>query len=288
MAYTDAGTEIRRLFIDSGPKWRISGRNSLWTYEVPGTSLACKKGTEFCVDHVIVAHGWSPINSSNRNLRVRIRIAVGSPVQSSDFLVQLDEGSPTFSSLASELSTKLSALHASSFTVTWNSSTFQFRVQQSGTQAYGFRILSDEELQTMPFNGAPVSNPTSANRILGILSATASSVGSDSDGFTNPADYGTAILLRVHSLRLVCQRLGGATLSERGSQGTIAKVALSEGFGELEVQRENGSLEGLWLPVEGTVKRLLFEVQDEYGNELVLPESCPISFTIAFRKPEED
>ena len=91
MAYTDAGTEIRRLFIDSGPKWRVSGRNSLWTYEVPGTSLACKKGTEFCVDHVIVAHGWQPINSSNRNLRIRIRTAVGSPVQSSDFLVQLDE-----------------------------------------------------------------------------------------------------------------------------------------------------------------------------------------------------
>ena len=139
----------------------------------------------------------------------------------------------------------------------------------------------------MPFNGALVTNPMSANKILGILSASASSVGSDSDGFTNLADYGTAILLRVHSLRLVCQRLGGATLSERGSSGTVAKVALSEGFGELEVQRENGSLEGLWLPVEGTLKRLMFEVQDEYGNELVLPESCPISFTIAFRKPEE-
>ena len=67
----------------------------------------------------------------------------------------------------------------------------------------------------------------------------------------------------------------------------MAKVALSEGFGELEVQRETGSLGGLWLPVEGTIKRLLFEVHDEYGNELVLPVSCPISFTIAFRKPEE-
>ena len=57
MAYTDAGTEIHRLFIDSGPKWRVSGRNSLWTYEVPGTSLTCRKGTGFCVDHVIVAMG---------------------------------------------------------------------------------------------------------------------------------------------------------------------------------------------------------------------------------------
>ena len=166
----------------------------LWTYEVPGTSLACKKGTEFCVDHVIVAHGWQPINSSNRNLRIRIRTAVGSPVQSSDFLVQLDEGSPTFSSLASELSTKLSALHTSTFAVTWNSATFQFRVQQSGTQAYGFQTLSDEELETMPFSGALVTNPMSANRILGILSATACSVGSDTDGFTNLADYGTAII----------------------------------------------------------------------------------------------
>ena len=118
MAYTDAGTEIRRLFIDSGPKWRVSGRNSLWTYEVPGTSLTCKKGTEFCVDHVIVAPGWPPVNSSNRNLRIRIRLAVGTPVQSQDFLVQLDEGNPTFSSIVSDLSTKLSALHTSSFTVT--------------------------------------------------------------------------------------------------------------------------------------------------------------------------
>ena len=73
MAYTDAGTEIRRLFVDSGPKWKISGRNSLWTYEVPGTSLTCKKGTEFCVDHVIVARGWQPVNNSNRNLRILLQ-----------------------------------------------------------------------------------------------------------------------------------------------------------------------------------------------------------------------
>lgn len=287
MAYTDSGTEIRRLFIDSGPKWRVSGRNSLWAYEVPGTSLACAKGTEFCVDHVIVAHGWAPINSSNNTLRVRIRTAVGSPVTYSDFTVPLDEGPPTFSSLASELSTKLSALHASTIAVTWNSATFAFRFQQSGTQAYGFRILSDEELETMPFGGSLVTNPRSANNLLGILSATATSVGSDSDGFTVLADHGTAILLRVHSLRLVCQRLGGSTLSERGATGTVAKVALKQGFGELEVQRENGGLEGLWLPVEGTIKRLLFEVLDEFGNELVLPSSCPISFTIAFRRVEE-
>ena len=78
MAYTDAGTEIRRLFVDSGPKWGISGRNSRWVYEVPCTSLTCKTGIEFCVDHAIAAHGWSPVNNSNRNLRIRIRTAVGS------------------------------------------------------------------------------------------------------------------------------------------------------------------------------------------------------------------
>ena len=50
MAFTDSGTEIRRLFIDSGPKWRVAGRNSPWTYEVPGTSFTCKKFIEFCVD----------------------------------------------------------------------------------------------------------------------------------------------------------------------------------------------------------------------------------------------
>ena len=137
----------------------------------------------------------------------------------------------------------------------------------------------------MPFNGQIVDNPMSANKILGILSASAPSVGSDVDGYTVLADHGTAILLRVHSLRLVCQSLGGATLSERGSYGTIAKVALTEGFGELEVQRNNGSLEGLWLPCQGAIKRLLFEIQDEYGNILDLPESCSVSFTMAFRKP---
>ena len=75
-------------------------------------------------------------------------------------------------------------------------------------------------------------------------------------------------------------------MSERGAFGTIARVPLTEGFGELEVQRNNGSLEGLWLPCEGTLKRLQFEIQDEYGNILDLPESCPVSFSIAFRTPE--
>ena len=40
------------------------------------------------------------------------------------------------------------------------------------------------------------------------------------------------------------------------------------------------------MPVEGTLKRLFFEIQDEYGNELTLPDSCNISFTIAFRMLE--
>ena len=131
-----------------------------------------------------------------------------------------------------------------------------------------------------------VGNPRSSNKILGILNSSEASVGSDVDGLTNLADHGTAILLRVHSLRLVCQRLGGATLSERGSYGTIAKIALEQGFGELEVQRNDGSLEGLWLPCEGHLKRLEFEVQDEYGNILDLPESCSVSFSIAFRAPD--
>ena len=118
MAYSDTGHEIRRLYVDSGPKWRKSGTNSRWTYEVPGTRLTCLSGTEFCVDQLIVAHGWPPVNSSNNLLYVRIRTAVGTPVVYSDFVVSLDEGSPTFSSVASELSTKLSALHASSIAVT--------------------------------------------------------------------------------------------------------------------------------------------------------------------------
>ena len=54
------------------------------------------------------------------------------------------------------------------------------------------------------------------------------------------------------------------TLSERGSYGTIAKLPLTEGFGELEVARESGSVDHLWTPVEGTLKRLFFEVQDEH------------------------
>ena len=80
----------------------------------------------------------------------------------------------------------------------------------------------------------------SANKILGILGASSPTVGSDIDGFTVFSDYGTAILLRVHSLRFACQRLGQGTVSERGSYGTVAKVAPSEGFGELGAQRENG------------------------------------------------
>ena len=129
MAYTDTGHEIRRLYIDSGPKWRKSGTNSRWAYECPGTSLQCRKGTEFCVDQLIVAHGWPPVNDTNDRLYVRIRTAVGTPVTFSDHVVTLDHGSPTFSSLALELGTKLSALHASTIAVTWNSATFAFQFQ---------------------------------------------------------------------------------------------------------------------------------------------------------------
>ena len=53
-------------------------------------------------------------------------------------------------------------------------------------------------------------------------------------------------------------------------------------------ERENGSVEGLWLPVDGTIKQLLLGVQDAYGNELYLPESCNISSTIAFRRMDDE
>ena len=291
MALTDSGQEIRRLFVDSGPKWRVSGRNSSFVYETPGTPLTCPNGCEFCVDSVVVGHGWYPVNDSNRVLRVRVRSSASLPVQFTDHKVLLDEGAPTFSDIAQELTTKLSGLTSSTISVSWNPSTFRFVFQQSGTGTFGFRILSDEELNTVPFSddGGPaaiIENPKSANKILGIVSASDPSVGSDAYGFSINATHGVAILLRVHSLRIICQQLGQNTLSERGSYGTIAKLPLTEGFGELEVARESGSVDHLWMPVQGTLKRLFFEIQDEYGNELTLPDSCNISFTIAFRMLE--
>ena len=54
MALIDSGQEIRRLSIDSYPKLKVSGSNSSWVYEVPGTSLTCPKGCEFCVDSIVV------------------------------------------------------------------------------------------------------------------------------------------------------------------------------------------------------------------------------------------
>ena len=124
------------------------------------------------------------------------------------------------------------------------------------------------------------TNPRSANQMLGILDTSAPSVGADYLGYTVLADYGTAVLLRLHSLRIVCPELGGSTLSENGSYGCIAKVPLSEGFGELEVARNTGG-EALWMPCGGrTLKTLNFEIVDEFGNEVELPS--PISFSIAF------
>ena len=130
------------------------------------------------------------------------------------------------------------------------------------------------------------ANAKSANKILRIVPASDAGVGSEAYGFSINATHGVAVLLRVHSLRIVCQTLGQNTLPERGSYGTIAKLPLTEGIGELEVARESGSVDHLWMPVEGILKRLFFETQDEYGNELTLPDSCNISWTIAFRMLE--
>ena len=205
----------------------------------------------------------------------------------SDHIVTIDQGAPTFSALADELTTKLTGLGPSTINVTWNPATYAFRFQQSGTAAYGMQLFSDSRLKQYHFAGVMQTNPRSANTILGILDPSSPSVGSNFFGFTVLADHGTAVLLRLHSLRIVCQELGGSTLSETGSYGCIAKVPLSEGFGELEVARAQGGGGALWMPCGGrTLKRLFFEILDEHGNEIELPESCPISFSIAFEPRE--
>ena len=170
MAFTDSGTEIRRLFVASGPKWRVSGRNSPFVYETPGTSLTCQKGCEFCIDSVVVGHGWYPVDSSNNALRIRIRSPASLPVQFTDHEVLLDEGAPSVSGIAQKSTTRPSALTSSTISVSWNPSTFRFVFQQSGTGTYGFRILSDEELKTESFSdhggtAAVFENPKSASEI---------------------------------------------------------------------------------------------------------------------------
>ena len=71
-----------------------------------------------------------------------------------------------------------------------------------------------------------------------------------------------------------------------GSFQCSARVPLSEGFDELEVARTSGT-DPLWMPCGGkTLKTLSFEIRDEYGSLIELPESCPISFSIAFESRE--
>ena len=117
-----------------------------------------------------------PSKHTNRVLRIRIRSSASLPVQFTDHKVLLDEGAPTFSGIAQELTTKLYGLTSSTITVAWNPSTFKFTVQQSGTGTFGLHILSEEELKTRPFSddggsAVIIENPKSANEILGIVSA---------------------------------------------------------------------------------------------------------------------
>ena len=137
-------------------------------YEIPGTSLTRQKGCDFCIDSVVVGHGWYPGNSSNKALRIRIRSSANQPAQFTDHEVLFDEGGPTFSGIAQELTTKLSGLTSSTISVPWNPSPFRFVLQQSGTGTCGFRILPDKELKAEPFSddGGTVvvtENPKSAH-----------------------------------------------------------------------------------------------------------------------------
>ena len=70
-----------------------------------------------------------------------------------------------------------------------------------------------------------IENPKSANKILGIVSARDPTIGSDAYGYSINATHGVAVLLCVHSLRIVCQQLGQNTLSEKKSYGTTAKAS---------------------------------------------------------------
>ena len=104
-------------------------------------------------------------------------------------------------------------------------------MQRSGTHALRFRFLSDEELEAMPFDRSLVTNPVSASKILSILSATAPTVGSDSDGLTVFANYGTAIMLRVHPLAPTCQRFGQGTFPNGAATARLQKLHCQKGSG---------------------------------------------------------
>ena len=63
-----------------------------------------------------------PINSTNNKLYVRLNDTAAGDVFS-DHIVTIDQGAPTFSALADELTTKLTGLGPSTITVTWNPAT---------------------------------------------------------------------------------------------------------------------------------------------------------------------
>ena len=284
--------KYKKIYIDSKFRTLNSTSSSDFKYELPET-MTFEENTVFYLDDICIPHSWDTIiQNINDKLYFKLYETDQTPPTEYSFISTIAPGSYIGPDLATEIQTEMNtqANNVSSipnvFTCVYIPKTnkIQISIINSPFIAYAFRILTQQELKTIDWNGPSFdrNKPNDINEIISNL-----------DNFSvrnfpiTPYMSGSLYLQPFNNIYIHATNLGNYNSIGCQNERTIVKkvpVSADRGmqiFDSCVLMNDYNDCSGQ------TIKTLFFQLKSSRGDTIPL-NGCNWSFSIVFSRNNPD
>ena len=264
---------IKKIYVDTRFKTKHSVSNSNFKIEL-NQSLLFPENSVFYIDDICIPHSWTTVEQ-NLNDKLYFRV-IGQSITPTDHIITLNSQLYTGTTLAQEISTKLTALSYSP-TVVYNPQKHQISISIT---AYSFKFLTESELKNPSIGWTGTSydknNLQSSNEIL-------KNTGNVSTTHNSASPYLSYIDLQPIRNIYIHSSMGNFnTLGANGETSIVKKVLVSYNFNEMIIDQvltynDFGNCSGQ------TLRTIRFDLKDVMGNYIPMHGSN-LSLSIVFSK----
>jgi hypothetical protein len=284
--------KYKKIYIDT--KYRSSDSNSAsdFKYELPET-MSFKEDTVVYLDDIAIPHSWeSIIDNINNKLYFKIYEVNEVPARESHLIATIEPGNYTGGDLAAEIQAKMNALAQTAsgvanlftcaFVVKTNKITIS--VAYSLTPIIWFRIITQEELKTVAWNGTSFdrNKPNDINEILSNLDTV-----SKIFRYQEPYVSGSINLQPFNNIYIHGSNLCNYnTIGPQNERTILKKVPVSASYNFM-IFDQCVLINDYNDCGNNTIKTLYFQLKSSRGDIIPL-NGCNWSFSLVFSRANPD